>query len=308
MKVLIALDATPSCGQIVTNVAARLWPAGTVFLLLHVLDPFPFTKAPLLLQRAKEAAEKELTEAGRRLCGGGWGVEARVIFGHARREIARAASSWKADLVVVGSNEAGTLVRVLLGSTARAVLHQVRCSVEVVRPSEEEQQAMQDRGMKVLVATDGSEYSLIALKSVASRPWPEGTQFKVLSIPEPFLPPGSRSFPEFGLEEIQSLNTAALKDAKRHADAGAELLHKAGLQASTETPLPYDSEAREIVKEAERWQARMVVVGSHGRRGFDRLMLGSVSENVALHAPCSVEVIRGLLSEKAKSKRIRRKE
>jgi nucleotide-binding universal stress UspA family protein len=306
MKVLIALDATASCGQIVTNVAARPWPAGTVFLLLHVLDPFPFTKAPLLLQRAKEAAEKELTEAGRRLCGGGWAVEARVIFGHARREIARAASSWKADLVVVGSNEAGALVRVLLGSTARAVLRQARCSVEVVRPCEEEQQAMQDRGMKVLVATDGSEYSLIALKSVASRPWPEGTQFKVLSIPEPFLPPGS--FPEFGLEEIQNLNTAALKDAKRHADAGAKLLHKAGLQASTETPLPYDSEAREIVKEAERWQARMVVVGSHGRRGFDRLMLGSVSENVALHALCSVEVIRGLLPEKATPKRIRRKE
>lgn len=306
MKVLIALDASPRCEEIVADVAARPWPAGTVFLLLHVLDPFPFAKAPLLLQRAKDAAAQELKEAGRKLCGSGWEMEARVIFGRARREIARAASSWKADLVVVGSNEAAVLVRLLLGSTARAVLHQVRCSVEIVRPCEEEQHALQDRRMKVLVATDGSEYSFIALKSVASRPWPEGTEFKVVSIPEPYMPLGS--FPEFGMSEIQSLNTAALRDAKHHADAGAELLKYAGLQVSTETPLPCDSDAKEITKEAERWKARIIVVGSHGRRGFDRLMLGSVSESVALHAPCSVEVIRGLLPEKAKPKRTRRKE
>ena len=76
----------------------------------------------------------------------------------------------------------------------------------------------------------------------------------------------------------------------------------------TDTVLPRDSDAREIVKEAERWHARMVIVGSHGRRGFDRLTLGSVSEHVALHAPCSVEVIRGSLAPDGRSKKLRRKE
>jgi nucleotide-binding universal stress UspA family protein len=37
------------------------------------------------------------------------------------------------------------------------------------------------------------------------------------------------------------------------------------------------------------------VLGSHGRRGFDRYMMGSVSESVALHAHCSVEVVRGTM-------------
>jgi nucleotide-binding universal stress UspA family protein len=115
-------------------------------------------------------------------------------------------------------------------------------------------------------------------------------------------------FPYFELKEIENLNTAAVKDAKRYAESGAAILQKAGLEASTETPLPRDSDAREIVKEAEQWGARLVILGSHGRRGFERLTLGSVSEHVALHAPCSVEVIRGRVPAKEKSKGKRRKE
>ena len=306
MKVLIALDATPQCGEIVAEIASRTWPTGTFFLLLHVLDPFPFTKAPLSLKRAKDAAETQLKEAGRKLCGGGWAMEEDVILGRARREIAKSAASWKADLVVVGSNGAGALTRLLLGSTARAVLRHAPCAVEIVRPQADGAKATLEKGMKVLVATDGSDYSLAALESVASRPWPEGSTFKIISIPEPFMPLGE--FPQFELKEIEDLNTAALKDAKRYADTGAQILKKAGFEASTETPLPRDSDAREIVKEAERWHARMIVLGSHGRRGFDRLTLASVSEHVALHAPCSVEVIRGPLAPKEKSRPIRRKE
>jgi nucleotide-binding universal stress UspA family protein len=50
-----------------------------------------------------------------------------------------------------------------------------------------------------------------------------------------------------------------------------------------------------ILKEASDWGAHLIVLGSHGRRGLDRLLLGSVSEAIAAHAPCSVEVIRRTL-------------
>jgi nucleotide-binding universal stress UspA family protein len=306
MRVLVALDATPRCGEIVAELAARPWPADTFFLLLHVLDPFPFGRAPISLKRAKDGAENQLKEAGRRFCAGGWAMEEDVVLGRARKEIAKIARKWKADLVVVGSNESGAWTRLLLGSTARAVLRHAPCAVEIVRPGEDGEHATVAKGMKVLVATDGSECSLTALLSVASRPWPEGSRFKVISIPEPFMP--LDQFPQFELKEVENLNTAAIKDARRYADAGAEILQKSGLEASTETPLPRDSDAREIVKEAERWHARMVVLGSHGRHGFDRLTMGSVSEHVALHAPCSVEVIRGFSPPKKRSKRNRGEE
>jgi nucleotide-binding universal stress UspA family protein len=47
-----------------------------------------------------------------------------------------------------------------------------------------------------------------------------------------------------------------------------------------------------LLDEAEKWGADLIVVGSHGRRGLDRFLLGSVSQAVALHARCSVEIVR----------------
>lgn len=291
MKVLIALDATPRCGEIVTELVSRPWAADTSFLVVHVLDPFPYAKAPISLKRAKEDATNQLKAASKKLCAGGWTLETKVLIGRARQELSRIAEEWSADLIVVGSNESSALTRLLLGSTARSVLRHAPCSVEIVRPRPSEGQLTFGAGMRILVATDGSPFSVTALKSLARRPWPEGSEFKVISLPEPFMPLGE--FPYFDLGEVEQLNESSIRDAKRYADDGAALLTKAGWKATiAETPLPRDSDAREIVNEAERWNARMVVLGSHGRRGFDRFTLGSVSEHVALHAPCSVEVIR----------------
>jgi nucleotide-binding universal stress UspA family protein len=114
-------------------------------------------------------------------------------------------------------------------------------------------------------------------------------------------------FPYFELKEIEALNAAALQEAKQYAEVGAAVLSKAGLEVTLETLLPRDSDAREIVKEAERWQAQLIVLGSHGRRGFDRMTMGSVSEHVALHAQCSVEVIRAALSPNKKSNKLTKK-
>jgi len=305
MRVVIALDASARCGEIVENVASRPWPTDTVFLMLHVLDPFPFAKAPISLRMAKNTAEKQLKDLSRKLCAGGWRAGEDVILGRARDKIAKVAASWRADLIVVGSNEMGAWTRLLLGSTARSVLRHAQCSVEVFRPWKGRKTAEVRKGMKILVATDGSECSLTALKSVASRPWPEGSQFKVISIPEPYM--SLREFPQFKMKEIKKQNTAALKDAKRYADVGAQVLRKAGFETSTKIPLPRETDGREIVKEAERWHAGLIGLGSHGRRGFERWTIGSVSEHVALHAPCSVEVIRGCLPSNEKSKRVRKK-
>jgi nucleotide-binding universal stress UspA family protein len=69
-----------------------------------------------------------------------------------------------------------------------------------------------------------------------------------------------------------------------------QIVKAAGLRTCDEA-LIGDPKAR-IVDEAKEWEADLVVVGSHGRRGIERVLQGSVSEAVAMHAPCSVEVIR----------------
>lgn len=290
MRALIAMNATPDGHEIVREAAARPWPVNTKFLLLHVLDPFLFTRLPISLERAREAARKELESAAEELRKIGWSVDRSVILGRARQAVTKVAVTWKADLVLVGTHGGGALQRTLLGSTARAVLRRAHCSVDIVRTPKKSKKQIGARATRILVATDGSEFSAAAIRAVAARAWPEGSVAKVMSIPEPFLP--MSQFPYFELEEVERLNTAALKAAKKYAAAGADALCSANLKATADTPFPESSNGREIVKEAERWHADLIVVGSHGRRGFDRWYMGSVSEYVALHAPCSVEVIR----------------
>jgi nucleotide-binding universal stress UspA family protein len=303
MKILIALDATPSSAEIVNEAAARPWPAGTRFFLLHALDPFPFAKAPISLKRAKVDADTALKNAARSLTQGGWKTETEVILGHPRRAITECAAAWKADLVMMGSYNPAAITRLLLGSTAQSVLRGAPCPVEIVRATSDGKRTREAKGMKVLVASDGSDCSTTAIRFVASRPWPQGTEVKVLAIPEPFFPIGE--FPYFASEEIERVNTTALKQAKTFADAGVEILSQAKIIATTETPFPQDAPARMILKEAERWGANLIVLGSHGRRGFDRLTLGSVSEHVAFHAHCSVEVVRG---QRNQTKKLRKGE
>ena len=289
MKILIALDATPRCARIVEEARRWPWPAGSTFLLLHVLDPFRFVKAPISLERAKDAADAGLDNLKTGLADAGWKTETDVILGHPRKAICEIAVSSKADLIMLGSSDPGPVTRLLLGSTAHSVLRQAPCSVEIVRPPSNEE-SVRAAGMKILIATDGSKFSDLALRSVANRPWPKGSEVKVLSVLEPFVPLGV--FPYFESKEIEDLNNSALTEARTAVDKGVRILSHLEAKVSTGTPFPQGSPARSIVKEAEEWGAQLIVLGSHGRRGYDRLILGSVSEHVAFHGHCSVEVIR----------------
>jgi hypothetical protein len=64
------------------------------------------------------------------------------------------------------------------------------------------------------------------------------------------------------------------------------------LQVSTYRSSPACEPRAVILDEASKWNANLIVLGSHGRHGMDRLLMGSVSEAVAFHAHCSVEVVR----------------
>jgi nucleotide-binding universal stress UspA family protein len=147
---------------------------------------------------------------------------------------------------------------------------------------------------KVLLATDGSEFSDRAAQSLAERPWPAGTEVRILSAVELILPStGALLEPPFTDSAfIESLRTDATKRS-HHAIAHArQILSSTTLNVSESmSDLPHTPKAI-ILDEAARWGANLIVLGSHGHRGLDRFLLGSVSDAVAMHAACSVEVIR----------------
>jgi nucleotide-binding universal stress UspA family protein len=73
------------------------------------------------------------------------------------------------------------------------------------------------------------------------------------------------------------------------ARAGQQL-QAAGFQTST---IVREGDPRHAILDvAAEWDPDLIVLGSHGRKGLDRFLLGSVSESVVRHAPCSVEVVR----------------
>ncbi len=147
--------------------------------------------------------------------------------------------------------------------------------------------------MKILLAIDGSPCSEAAVLEVARRPWPEGSQLKVVSVVEP--PGALTAEPYMGVggyfEEVERLKQ---KQAEDVLGVAAGVLREGAGTARMEltTEALNGSPKRAIVEEAEAWGADLIVVGSHGYHTWERMLLGSVSQSVAALALCSVEIVR----------------
>jgi len=143
--------------------------------------------------------------------------------------------------------------------------------------------------MKILIAIDGSDFSQAALQSVIARPWPPDTEVKVLHVVEP---PSLLMGREMGgyYPEFEVVWKALRGQAKHLVEKAAEKLREAKFNVSTE--LVEGDPKSQIIDIAHEWRADMIVLGSHGRTGLDRFLMGSVSQGVVRHAHCSVEIIR----------------
>jgi nucleotide-binding universal stress UspA family protein len=91
---------------------------------------------------------------------------------------------------------------------------------------------------------------------------------------------------------MEELRGKDMERAQKAVSLAERILCGAGIEASSTVAVPAATPKELILSEAAEWGADLIVVGSHGRRGVNRLLLGSVSEAVALHANCSVEIIR----------------
>ena len=296
MKVLIAVDSSPSSQRVLEEAAVRPWPTGTSFSVVHVVDVQGFARLPALIEDAKREGDQIVRAGVDKLSRSGHNALPEVIMGFPRRAISEFAKDWHADLIMAGSHGHSAIGRFLLGSVAQGILRTAKCSVEIVRFASTDS-APSSHPMNVLLASDGSECSLAAANSVAARPWPVATVFKVLTVEELVVletpaaaSPLASIYPASLLEEL-------LADARTRAVNAVEgtrkILETAKLKVLDQQPIPAGDPRTTILDLAQAWPADLVVLGSHGRRGWDRFLMGSVAESVAVHAHCSVQVIRG---------------
>jgi len=289
MKIILAVNGISPDEEVVRAACARPWPSGSYFCVLNVLDPYPFVRIPLLLERARAHIRQNLDGAADRLRGIGGNVTTEIVLGSPRRAIRAFAGDWQADLVMVGSSKFRPWERKLIGSTPRSVFRRGPCSVEVVRPVREDTNAGPKPHFRILVATDGSEFSTAALHYLAERPWPGGSKVKIISVPE--FPP-LEEFSYLNAGEAEDLRVACEEEARIRTAKGVEVLAGSELNVHSDVPKEREPIFQVILNEAEKWEADVIVLGSHGRSGFDPVDIGSVSEEVGLRSKCSVAVIR----------------
>jgi len=143
--------------------------------------------------------------------------------------------------------------------------------------------------MKVLIAIDDSRFSETIVKAVLARPWPANTELKVLHVVEPpsLLMGREMAGPD---PEFEAVWNAVRGNAKELVAKITEKLQASGLNV---TPALVEGDPKsQIIDTANDWHADLIVVGSHGRTGLNRFLMGSVSDAVVRHAHCSVEVVR----------------
>ena len=243
-------------------------PAHAVSGLLAATEPAKNVDPAELRAQAGVALRKKLAELGRPE------TEVFVDEGSAYAEIVKRSEAWKADLVVVGSHGHSGLAR-WLGGVAERVVRHASCDVLVAR-------AGTTRG-RVLAATDLSDLSRPALLAGVAESSRRGATLEVVHAVG-FL----------DLEMLYLTEMGALSQTSMPVDPARDQLETfaraTGVTASCK--VLDGSAAAAVVHEAEATGAELIVIGSHGKTGLKRFLIGNIAEKIVRNAGCSVLVAR----------------
>lgn len=310
MNILLGVDFSRDAKAAVRFLSAIRFPARSDLFLLHVLKGL---KELELISHSTNLEEGLRTMQKRKL--GRMETHLRrlgeefldprlkrhyvVREGNPGEEILTVLEKEQIHLAVVGTRGITGIKRFLLGSVSEWILHEAPCPVLVVRGQARGFGGPQTRGMRVIVAIDGSPDSQEALSFLAHLTFPpdsrlilfhvvEATDYTVVQDDYEILSlggPGKRDLAKITQDiqhRLDQARMALLEKARK----------KMGPQTVQVETISPGYAADEIVKAATRFRADLVVIGSRGLTGIKRMFLGSVSNRVTRHAPCSVLVIR----------------
>jgi len=148
--------------------------------------------------------------------------------------------------------------------------------------------------MKILIAVDDSPHSERAVRFVARMRWPAGSRVIVVNVMTPVLTPPAAGG-ESGVPLLIEVTEEQRQQAQSLICRAESELRESGI--ATESRLPTGDPRDALLRLVADERADLLVMGSHGRTGFAKLLLGSVSSHAVTHAHCSVLVVKEGLEE-----------
>jgi nucleotide-binding universal stress UspA family protein len=297
-RILIAVDASPASLRAAAYAHGIAAPGAAVRIVsvaedprrLIPLDPLVGVDLSSVHDELLHAAEDAVAQAKTVFSGGKTVVDTEVIdlsmqgwdVAHALLEAAR---TWRADLLVVGTRQNRRLLRWLEGTISEPLARMCPCSILIVPASYERGNGGSPQRM--LFAVDGSEPSRHALRfglKLATKQ----TSLRVIYVLDQAV-----SMSDF--VPLPLFEDALVKEGNAVLEMAAATL--AGLRVEAEctmtsTDMTSDDVPHAIVREADLWDADLVVMGTHGRRGISHWLLGSVASGVLAITHVPVLLVR----------------
>ncbi len=305
MKLLLAVDDSTFSERAADALCHFEWLGGSELLLLNVVKPIDYLLPFGIMDDTenKESKEQEIVDTR-----DVWmkamtkkvseklpklKVSHKVKFGDTRFIIIKTAVEESVDLIVMGSQGRTGAKRLLLGSVSCSVCEYAPCPVLIVKGDE----ATWGDFERVLVAFDGSPYSHDAIDWICDRKWPAGTKVSiVMTLPE---------FDTIDAQDVSQVESGVMKAqwtiihsrAMRLLEESAAIVgERIGRDNVTIEAIPGDPRT-ELLKSATKFGAHLVIMGSRGRTGLTKFLLGSVSLHLANNSTVPILIVKRLAPE-----------
>ena len=283
MKTLLAVDGSDNSYEAIH--ALKFFAPAEELTLLHALD-VPRPAYPMLLPEVQEqlykTLEQSMREDGERLLDriqpllpmhAGPSTK-QLRMGSPAEVIVSTAEEQKADLIVMGARGLGPVKERLFGSVSHRILTLAHCATLIVNGSVK---AMK----RILLPLQGLSDTESAVRFLRLKPFYDPVEVTLLTLLPSTQPPWPAD-----VASAEKLEGEALRSARDYIDGVAERLHAIGYQAhgiaSVGTP------AARILQEATTRHSDLILMGTRGRQGITRFVLGSVSHAVLHRMPCPV--------------------
>ena len=298
MRILCAVDGSEHSHWGVQSLEALAGREPEQVTLLHVIDkpalqslagknPVAGRRVLAAMEKAgrlllRDAARSARVALGQAATGPRTSIHTVLAHGPRAHTIITQAKRLKANLILLGSRGLSDIQGFLLGSVSRQVVSTAPCSVLVVK------QPLTTL-LHVAVAVDDSKPSRAAAKFLRSSLLPESSMVTILtSVESPVTDFAARYLSESHLTELKR---PVIERATTFVNGLRDEFIKNGFSVTAQVQMDHVIDT--IVKYIEANHDQLLVIGSRDLTKSERLYLGSVSESLLRHAPCSVLIVRG---------------